>query len=181
MVSEGGRLEIPSRDQLPGPDTATFEGLDSYIDLMRRCWAHNPEDRPSFQEIISEIRQLLSSTLGHGREQGAPSGVATRARSTDQIAQSQSPVSTSASSPGSRSQRSEESKLFSGTQFSSVSDKRTSSRDFMLRSFPTKAQQSESSPYASTLAETGSIIDPESLNSSWKTKLNSSKSGRNEG
>lgn len=35
---DGHRLPIPPRDQLPGPDTARFAGLDAYIALMQRCW-----------------------------------------------------------------------------------------------------------------------------------------------
>ena len=63
VVMDGGRLPIPSRDSLPGPDTDIFEGLDDYIELMNRCWAHIQEDRPCFQEIISELRKILADTL----------------------------------------------------------------------------------------------------------------------
>ena len=63
VVTEGGRLEIPARQDLPGPDTMEFEGLEGYLTLMRRCWAHNPEDRPTFQEIIAELRDLLAAEL----------------------------------------------------------------------------------------------------------------------
>ena len=63
VVMDGGRLPIPTRDNLPGPDTDTFEGLDDYIELMNRCWAHIQEDRPCFQEIISELRRILADTL----------------------------------------------------------------------------------------------------------------------
>ena len=63
MVMEGGRLTIPPREQLPGPDTDTFVGLDDYVDLMRRCWSQIQEDRPTFQEIISDLRKILSDTL----------------------------------------------------------------------------------------------------------------------
>lgn len=34
-VMRGERPEVPPRDQLPGPDTRTFAGLDDYIALMR--------------------------------------------------------------------------------------------------------------------------------------------------
>ena len=70
MVMEGGRLSIPSRDALPGPDTGAFQGLDDYIELMRRCWAQIQEDRPSFQEIISDLRKILADTLD--RRSGGP-------------------------------------------------------------------------------------------------------------
>ena len=34
-LMDGVRLEVPPRDQLPGPDTRSFAGLDDYIALMR--------------------------------------------------------------------------------------------------------------------------------------------------
>lgn len=55
----GGRLEIPPRGQVPGPDTASFSGLDEYIGLLKRCWAQAPEDRPSFDEIVPELRWVM--------------------------------------------------------------------------------------------------------------------------
>ncbi|KAL4421962.1 hypothetical protein ABPG77_007904, partial [Micractinium sp. CCAP 211/92] len=68
-LMDGHRLAIPPRDQLPGPDTASFAGLDAYIALMQRCWAQNPADRPDFTEVIRLLRKLLES---HARL--APSG-----------------------------------------------------------------------------------------------------------
>jgi serine/threonine protein kinase len=66
VVTEGGRLEVTDRSALPGPDTMQFEELDKYVALMRKCWAHNPDDRPSFQEIIAELRDMLSARTGKG-------------------------------------------------------------------------------------------------------------------
>lgn len=34
-VMSGERLEVPPREQLPGPDTDIFAGLDDYVTLMR--------------------------------------------------------------------------------------------------------------------------------------------------
>ena len=57
LVTQGGRLEIPPRERLPGgADTAAFGGLDAYVALTKRCWAHNPYDRPTFEEIIPQLR-----------------------------------------------------------------------------------------------------------------------------
>uniref|UniRef100_A0A8C7WPR7 non-specific serine/threonine protein kinase n=1 Tax=Oryzias sinensis TaxID=183150 RepID=A0A8C7WPR7_9TELE len=33
---------------------------DGFLSLMQRCWATNPDDRPSFQEITSEAEELCS-------------------------------------------------------------------------------------------------------------------------
>eukprot|EP00889_Picochlorum_renovo_P002392 jgi/Picre1/29422/NNA_004810.t1 len=63
LVMEGGRLSIPTRYDLPGPDTESFEGLEDYVTLMKRCWSHIQEDRPCFQEIIAELRRILGDTL----------------------------------------------------------------------------------------------------------------------
>jgi hypothetical protein len=54
--SQGGHLPIPERHKIPGQDTHAFKGLDAYIDLMKRCLAQVPEERPSFDEIIKIIR-----------------------------------------------------------------------------------------------------------------------------
>lgn len=56
FVSDGGRLPIPDRSQLPGPGTADFKGLDGYIALLQRCWAQEPEGRPTFSEVIDALR-----------------------------------------------------------------------------------------------------------------------------
>ena len=34
-VRQGGRPEVPAREALPGPDSASWAGLDTYVALMR--------------------------------------------------------------------------------------------------------------------------------------------------
>lgn len=34
-IRQGGRPEVPLREELPGPDTAGWAGLDAYVQLMR--------------------------------------------------------------------------------------------------------------------------------------------------
>lgn len=34
-IRQGGRPDVPPREALPGPDTAAWGGLDSYVCLMR--------------------------------------------------------------------------------------------------------------------------------------------------
>lgn len=55
-VLAGGRLDIPPREALPGPDTVQFGGLDGYIALMQQCWAQAQEERPNFQQVVQELR-----------------------------------------------------------------------------------------------------------------------------
>jgi hypothetical protein len=59
VVINGGRLEVPSRSELPGPGGGDFEGYEAYVALLRRCWAQSPFDRPTFSEIIKELRSAL--------------------------------------------------------------------------------------------------------------------------
>lgn len=35
LLMNGGRLEIPPRERLPGEDTPSFAGLDDYISLLQ--------------------------------------------------------------------------------------------------------------------------------------------------
>ncbi|KAI7844168.1 hypothetical protein COHA_002303 [Chlorella ohadii] len=62
IVRRGGRPEVPPRDQLPGVDTAGWTGLDAYVQLMRDCWAQQPQDRPSFDEVVGRLQGLLDAT-----------------------------------------------------------------------------------------------------------------------
>ncbi|PSC69274.1 Serine threonine-kinase CTR1 [Micractinium conductrix] len=55
----GERLPVPAREALPGADTPGFAGLDAYCQLMQRCQSGEPADRPTFLEIIPQLRLLL--------------------------------------------------------------------------------------------------------------------------
>lgn len=76
-VADGGRLEIPKLEELPGlapitsssggaageggvfPGAGAREapvGLDDYLALMRKCWHQDPEERPTFAQIIDQLR-----------------------------------------------------------------------------------------------------------------------------
>lgn len=59
-VSSGERLNVPPREEVPAaPEPAVYA---AYVALMEQCWAQQPEDRPSFADICSELRSML--TLG---------------------------------------------------------------------------------------------------------------------
>lgn len=55
----GATLPIPPRDQLPGPDTAAFTGLDAYIQLHQRCCLQATAERPPLEEVVWALRELL--------------------------------------------------------------------------------------------------------------------------
>ncbi|XP_036210305.1 receptor-interacting serine/threonine-protein kinase 3-like isoform X1 [Myotis myotis] len=40
----------------PGPETPGLEGL---LELIQRCWSHDPEDRPSFQDCRTNTEKAL--------------------------------------------------------------------------------------------------------------------------
>ena len=50
-ILDGGRLALPGREQLPEGELGT-----AYLDLMQRCWAQNPQDRPTFSQIAAELK-----------------------------------------------------------------------------------------------------------------------------
>lgn len=58
MIASGERLPVPALQELPGaPPPAQL--YDAYVALMRRCWAQQPADRPTFSQVIVELRGIL--------------------------------------------------------------------------------------------------------------------------
>lgn len=60
-VQRRERPAIPATSELPGmtPDAdGNIPGLTLYIELMQRCWAQEPSDRPDFQEIIKVLKDI---------------------------------------------------------------------------------------------------------------------------
>ena len=55
-VTNGGRLPIPTPESLPGPPCSSFDGLQQYIALLTKCWAHTPAERPCFADISDCLR-----------------------------------------------------------------------------------------------------------------------------
>lgn len=56
FVTHGGRPPIPEPEALPGVGSSGFQGLGAYIELIQRCWAQTPGERPSFPEISEALR-----------------------------------------------------------------------------------------------------------------------------
>lgn len=56
-VLSGGRLDLPTVEALPGGSSPALQaGLPGYVALMKRCWAQAPEQRPTFDDIVQELR-----------------------------------------------------------------------------------------------------------------------------
>jgi serine/threonine protein kinase len=49
----GERPELPENLSEQG-----FVGIEAYVDLMQRCWAQDPGDRPSMMQAVHEVRRL---------------------------------------------------------------------------------------------------------------------------
>ncbi len=47
------RPELPPVSELPG---GAFSDWDAYLALMNACWAHEPEDRPTFEQVRRGVR-----------------------------------------------------------------------------------------------------------------------------
>lgn len=58
LVNAGKRPAIPPRGELPGPDTASWQGLAAYCRLMSDCWSQDPAARPSFDDILPRLAEL---------------------------------------------------------------------------------------------------------------------------
>ena len=58
QVTAGERLAVPPLSELPGPDSGSWPQLNRYIAIMQSCWAHDPVKRPSFQQIMAELRDM---------------------------------------------------------------------------------------------------------------------------
>eukprot|EP00884_Botryococcus_braunii_P018261 jgi/Botrbrau1/5118/Bobra.0128s0026.1 len=55
------RPEIPANPaSTPG---GSFSGISEYIALIKRCWAEDPRQRPLFDQVIGDLRQLLDKEI----------------------------------------------------------------------------------------------------------------------
>jgi hypothetical protein len=66
-VVAGGRLDIPEPSQLPDKGKGFEEGLEAYVTLIRWCWDQDPAQRPSFHDIVRELRCVLVPMLAHAK------------------------------------------------------------------------------------------------------------------
>lgn len=58
-IQGGRRPAVPPAAQLPGLGPGAMPpGLGRYVALMERCWAQQPQNRPSFEDIMAEMRAI---------------------------------------------------------------------------------------------------------------------------
>jgi hypothetical protein len=55
LVIDGKRLSVPELSELRA-DGGRFVGLDLYLQLMHKCWSQDPQERPSFSEIVNQLK-----------------------------------------------------------------------------------------------------------------------------
>ena len=71
-VVRGERQSVPPYEELPGFDERLtpdiIATLDSYVALMKRCWEHDPSNRPAMADVTTELENLAASlsTSGSG-------------------------------------------------------------------------------------------------------------------
>jgi len=64
-----GTPEWEQGHQAPGP----AEPCHGWGDLMQRCWAQNPDDRPCFAEVVSELKEMLETVKPTRKKSGGQS------------------------------------------------------------------------------------------------------------
>ena len=81
VVTQDKRPTVPEglAEQLGNP-----AGLEEYVSLMHACWARDPALRPSFSEVVAQLRALrrrghaiLGSTVSTAQELAPKSSVST--------------------------------------------------------------------------------------------------------
>lgn len=55
-IVAGERLAVPPRDAQPGRDRLPPDIEHDYVQLMQRCWAQAPEERPRFDDVAATLR-----------------------------------------------------------------------------------------------------------------------------
>ena len=67
QVLQGERPPIPPLEELPGMGLGVARlqpHVEQYIELMKRCWAQEPGDRPTFDEVANELNAINSKMKG---------------------------------------------------------------------------------------------------------------------
>eukprot|EP01084_Bolivina_argentea_P319897 554916_1 len=73
MICGNKRLAIPKYNTCQNAKLNPKSGFymvseavyEAYIKLMKECWAQNPNDRPTFSEIIIKLKQIESIRYGN--------------------------------------------------------------------------------------------------------------------
>ncbi|XP_067947878.1 activated Cdc42 kinase-like isoform X3 [Watersipora subatra] len=64
-------IDKPKNERLPRPDFCPTE----HYELMQRCWSHDPEDRPKFRSLTSELTSIKPTLMRTIRANSPASGV----------------------------------------------------------------------------------------------------------
>ena len=59
-IRQGRRPEVRPPAELPGPGIASWAGLGAYCALMCECWAPQPGERPSMDDVVARLQALLA-------------------------------------------------------------------------------------------------------------------------
>ena len=60
-VRRGGRLPIPPLKALPGLDSQMdVASVQTFVDVMQRCWEQNTAARPNFEWVAATLRNLTN-------------------------------------------------------------------------------------------------------------------------
>ncbi|KAK9862943.1 hypothetical protein WJX84_012116 [Apatococcus fuscideae] len=65
------RPDIPPMDELPGD---AFQELPQYVTLLEACWQEEPEQRPSFESVITSLRAMLELAATSQKQQRIAKG-----------------------------------------------------------------------------------------------------------
>eukprot|EP00210_Caulerpa_lentillifera_P005890 g5632.t1 len=116
-VRDGYRPEIIPNDKLQGGPCPVY---DDYLKLMKHCWHQDPDERPSFKEIIERLSVLMTSVV-QLTESGSPTSTTKLLHQVSRVPRQTSPEpqptqSPRNSSPFSRPPSSQVTKELSSTE-----------------------------------------------------------------
>eukprot|EP00889_Picochlorum_renovo_P005474 jgi/Picre1/32504/NNA_007850.t1 len=75
LVHDGARPPIPNFWEVHDSAGKECTYFDEYVTLMTLCWSQNPYDRPTFAEIVKELKEM-SVFLGSGPNGGSGQALA---------------------------------------------------------------------------------------------------------
>lgn len=71
IAEQRARPLIPDAEAAATLPGGTFAGYEAYASLMRRCWAEEPQERPTFEEVAAELRRIAATVPEPERQEDA--------------------------------------------------------------------------------------------------------------